>query len=460
MIQVYENVFNDESIDHLFNLTEHMNYAQGRVGGRVNLKQKNRKDLYIKTPNVLRYIDDIVYDKLYDEVKNTFGKRIDFRESWKIGFYNSVEKGFYNLHTDDSRETKYRTISMVSALSNPDDYEGGVLRFPNLNKEFKLKKGSVIVFDSSLMHGVTEVTSGERKVLISFFFDEIGAELKKIIMKIPETNKTFIDNYKPLLSNLRIEYKTPENVVTYGDVDYSDIKQKSWTDIDDYVFEKNDSDTLFISFAGMGWKDSIPTFNFYNFMKQYNNVDKLFLRDTGPPNSSVWMCRYYLLGFRHNSNSLEESIEFLRNLIGNKYKRIVAFGCSAGGFAAMLFGNILKFDEVIVFNAQSVINHIKNDVIKDEYNAPRTCRFLAAQRKDSEFYQKCLDLKNYQPFFPKITFHYSDKSNKGIDKLHAKYLEEDKNMTLIEHSSNDHLLALELKKSGELKKIIDDLFMQ
>ena len=91
-----------------------------------------------------------------------------------------------------------------------------------------------------------------------------------------------------------------------------------------------------LQLAGMGWKQSIPTFNFYNFMKSYKNVDKLFLRDTGPPNSSVWMCRYYLLGFRHNTNSIEESIEFIRNLIGTKYKKIVAFGCSAGGFAAML----------------------------------------------------------------------------------------------------------------------------
>ena len=460
MIKVYENVFDDESINNLLNLTKNMAYAQGRVGGRVNLTQKNRKDLYIKTPNVLRYIDDIVYDSLYNEVKKTFGKRIDFRESWKIGFYNSIEKGFYNLHTDDSRETKYRSISMVSALSSPDDYEGGILRFPKLNKEFKLEKGSVIVFDSSLLHGVTEVTKGERKVLISFFFDEVGAELKKLIMKIPENNTKFIDNYKPLLSNLRIEYKKPENVVTYGDIDYSDVQPKSWTDSDDFIFEKNDSEVLFISFAGMGWRESVPTFNFYNFMKQYKNIDKLFLRDTGPPGSSVWCARFYVLGFRHHSNSIEESIEFLRNLIGKKYKRVVAFGCSAGGFAAMLFANILKFDEVVVFNAQSVINHIKDDVIKDIYNAPRTCRFLAAQRKDCEFYQKCLDLKNFQPFSPKITFHYSDKSNKGIDKLHAEYLKFDKNVDLIEHSSNEHLLALELKKSGELKKIIDALFKQ
>jgi predicted 2-oxoglutarate/Fe(II)-dependent dioxygenase YbiX len=455
MFQVYENVFDDESVEHLLNLTRNMKYCQGRVGNCVNLKQKNRKDLYIKTPNVLRYIDDIVYDTLYEDVRKTFGKRIDFRESWKIGFYDSLVKGFYNLHTDDSRETKYRNISMVCALSDPNDYEGGILRFPKLNKEFKLAKGSVIVFDSSLLHGVTEVTKGERKVLISFFFDEVGAELKKLIMKIPDSNITFIDNYRPLLTNFKIEYKTSGFLTCLGDIDYSDIKNKSWTDVDDFIFEKNDSETLFISFAGMGWKQSIPTFNFYNFMKSYKNVDKLFLRDTGPPNSSVWMCRYYLLGFRHNTNSLEESIEFIRNLIGTKYKKIVAFGCSAGGFAAMLYGNLLKFDEIIVFNGQSVINHVKDEIIKDVYNAPRTCRFLSMQRKESDLYQKCLDLKSFQPFHPKISFHYSDKSNKGCDKLHAEYLKFDKNIRLIEHDSRDHLLALELKRSGDLKSIID-----
>ena len=48
-----------------------------------------------------------------DEVLLNFGKNIKFRESWKIGVYKGEEESFYNYHTDDARETKYRCISMV-----------------------------------------------------------------------------------------------------------------------------------------------------------------------------------------------------------------------------------------------------------------------------------------------------------------------------------------------------------
>jgi len=242
-----------------------------------------------------------------------------------------------------------------------------------------------------------------------------------------------------------------------GDKDYSDFNEHKWTDQDDYWFEDNNSDTLFVSFAGMGWKNSLPTFNFYNFMKKYKSVDKLFLRDTGPPNAKTWACRYYLLGMRHNTHSLEKSIEFIRDtfVTNKKYKKIVGFGCSAGGYAAILYGSKLKFHKIIAFNPQTNIDKYKDEVMKDRYNAPHTTQYLRNQRKDSKFYQDSLDLKKLQPYISKIEIHYSDKSNHGRDKIHAQYINDDENVDIIEHMSNSHLLALDLKNAGELHKIIE-----
>lgn len=456
MFKIYKNIFDDEF--STFVKSNARVYHPGRVGNRINLNQKNRQDSYLKDPTVLESIDTKIYDKIYNDVRETFGgKEIKYREPYKVGFYNGENKGFYNLHTDDSRETKYRCISMVTALSDPEDYEGGVLYFPNLKKEFKLEKNSAIVFESSILHGVTPVTSGQRHVLITFFFDDNGKNVRELLNPSLKKNTKWDMTYRPLISglNLNIEYKKAD-VIEIGDTDYSDINKHAWSDEDDFWFEDNDSDTLFVSFAGMGWKESIPTFNFYNFMKSYK-VDKLFLRDTGPPKSKAWACRYYLLGMRHNTNSLEETLEFLRQKMSvKKYKKIVGFGCSAGGFAAILFGSHLNFDTIIAFNPQTHIGQYKDDVMKDEYNAPRTCRFLRNQRKDSKLYQDSLDLKTLSPFKSRIRIHFSNKSNRGCDKLHAKYLDDDSNVEIIEHDSNSHLLALELKGTGDLKQIIDD----
>ena len=165
--------------------------------------------------------------------------------------------------------------------------------------------------------------------------------------------------------------------------------------------------------------------------------------------------RYYLTGLKNNTNTFEETIEFIKKLtIQKKYKKIVALGCSAGGYAAILYGSLLKFDKVIAFSPQVVLNKKKDLLIGDIYNAPNTCTWLTNKNKDNAFYQKCLDLKNISPFNTKIDIHYSTMGSNGCDKKHAIYLE-DKNCKIIEHPGNDHMIALTLRNNGKLKEIID-----
>jgi predicted 2-oxoglutarate/Fe(II)-dependent dioxygenase YbiX len=452
--KIYENVLSNNIIDELLNYTKTNDYQIGKVGNRVNLNQKIRNDYFISSENLITKIDNIVYDQLYNNVCEHFST-IKYREKWKIGHYLSDNEGFYNFHTDDARETKYRKTSMVCALSDPNDYEGGELFFKDLNKTFKLQKGSVIVFKSSLLHGVKAVTKGQRYVMISFFFDDHGYTIRQQLHP-----NIIIANYIPKLNNIKIEYNHNTKIVQSGnliktlqepmeDIDYSDKHSHSWSDKDDYYFEDNDSDILIITFAGMGWKTSLPTFIFHNFLKDYKNIDKLFVRDLS--------CRYYLTCLKNNTSSLEETIKFLEKCIFKKvYSKIIALGCSSGGFAAILFGHLLKFTKVVVFSPQTVLTNKKEDIIQDSYNAPKTCQWLRNLNKTNEFYQKCLDLKNFIPFNTTIDIHYSKNANNGADKKHAQYIESG-NCKIIEHDGRNHLLALEFRDSGKLKEIIDEL---
>jgi len=437
--KIYNNIFNDDNINYILKSINEKNFVNGKVGNRINLDQKRRRDLYITNSDLLSKIDDIFYENLYDDIKINFSD-IKYREKWKIGHYNSDNKGFYNLHTDSAGDTNYRITSSVSMLSEENDYEGGELHFPDLNKKIKLKKGQVIVFKSNLLHGVYPVTSGDRKVLISFYFDDEG--MKK---KLSRNNNVNYLNYKPILTNSYVKI----NYTSLGDIDYSDLHNNhKWSQKDDYIFEDNNSDMLLVSFAGMGWKKSPPTFIFYNFLKSYNNLDKLFLRDL--------KMRYYITGLLNSSKNYDETLKLIRNLVNvKKYKKIIALGCSAGGFAAILYGSQLNFDKIIAFSPQTVINKKKETLIHDIYNAPNTCKWLTSLNKDNEIYQKSLDLKNFQPFKSKIDIHYSINGNKGIDKKHAEYLLSE-NCQIIEHPGNDHMIAISLRNNGKLKKIIDN----
>jgi predicted 2-oxoglutarate/Fe(II)-dependent dioxygenase YbiX len=451
--KIYDNVLTDDVISYILTNLNEDRYTDGRVsaGSRVNKKQKNRKDLFINDRSMLNKIDDTVYNSIYDDVKSNFSD-INYRENWKLGKYLGDENGFYNVHRDDSDETAYRSTSMICALSDENDYTGGELCFDSLKKNLKLEKGSIVVFKSSLFHHVTPVTSGTRIVLISFFFDEMGKTVKQKLN--PKMNINF-NNYKPVLTSMKLTYdETVDDQQlkqimdqTTGDIDYCDNNQHPWTNKDDFWFEDNNADTLLVSFAGMGWKKTIPTFIFYNFFGSYTNMDKLFLRDID--------CRYYMTGLKNTTNTLEDTVQFIKEKIdAKKYKRVLGLGCSAGAFAAILYGQLLNFDKVIAFAPQTVINHKKEDLIEDIFNAPNTCKWLRNRKGENELYQKSLDLASFKPFSCPVDIHYSVHGNKGIDKKHALYLE-DNRCKLFEHPGNNHMIALTLKNNGKLRSILE-----
>jgi predicted 2-oxoglutarate/Fe(II)-dependent dioxygenase YbiX len=77
--------------------------------------------------------------------------------------------GFYNPHHDAFKEKNPRMYTFLIALN--DDYEGGATAFPRLQKEYRLKKGDVLLFDtldnygfrhSAALHGGKPVTAGEK----------------------------------------------------------------------------------------------------------------------------------------------------------------------------------------------------------------------------------------------------------------------------------------------------------
>ena len=63
---------------------------------------------------------------------------------------------------------------MTLMLSDSSEYEGGDLEFQHVvNGEFhtqtvKLERGDILIFPSMVSHRVTEITSGNRNVLVAW----------------------------------------------------------------------------------------------------------------------------------------------------------------------------------------------------------------------------------------------------------------------------------------------------
>ena len=118
----------------------------------------------------------MICTSMTDTLSNFLNKKMDL----KTMFYGVMLKGSKNdLHTDnyieinDPKSVRENSKDDWSGLLYLNDgYEGGMLEFPEENFYIKPKPGTFIFFQGShnLPHKVTEVTDGERNVIVSFFW--------------------------------------------------------------------------------------------------------------------------------------------------------------------------------------------------------------------------------------------------------------------------------------------------
>ena len=88
-----------------------------------------------------------------------------------IMFTKSTEGMGYGRHIDNSYMSSGRAdLSFTIFLNSKDNYDGGELFIENINSEesFKLNAGEIIIYPSTYLHSVKEVTKGERLVCIGW----------------------------------------------------------------------------------------------------------------------------------------------------------------------------------------------------------------------------------------------------------------------------------------------------
>lgn len=160
--RVYRGVFPPETCDHVRGL------ASKRLGPSTVSLDKNVDENVRKSETAWLGPEDPVVRFVMETCASMTDRPIGNCEKLQVLRYKPG--GFYKPHQDAfADEANMRLHTCVVALN--DEYEGGATAFPNLGKEYRLKKGDVLVFDTlndwgrmtpEALHGGLAVTSGEK----------------------------------------------------------------------------------------------------------------------------------------------------------------------------------------------------------------------------------------------------------------------------------------------------------
>lgn len=134
--------------------------------------------------------------------------------------FSRYRKGMhYGRHLDDAlmdRPNALRTdVSVTVFLNEPDCYEGGelLMHSPYGEVEIKLPAGHVVVYPSTTLHQVNEVTQGERLVAVTWAESHVREAEKREILFDLDAIKTALNGKLPDSTETELVFKTYSNLL-------------------------------------------------------------------------------------------------------------------------------------------------------------------------------------------------------------------------------------------------------
>ena len=149
--------------------SENNDWEDGKkTAGSLASKVKNNLQLNRKSETSKKNAGFIVKKILTNQLIKSFALPKNIHG---LMFTKSLKGMKYGRHIDNAYMSSGRAdLSFTIFLSKKNDYEGGDLIVENINTEnkFKLNEGEIIIYPSTYLHSVEEITNGERLVCVGW----------------------------------------------------------------------------------------------------------------------------------------------------------------------------------------------------------------------------------------------------------------------------------------------------
>lgn len=202
---------------------------------------------------------------------------------------------------------------------------------------------------------------------------------------------------------------------------------------------------LLVAFAGQAKR--LYEFEHFEFVKSTAHADcsKIYCLD---PNLN-----WYQSGINAELNSIPKMSAYLQELLNLAQPTHVRFiGVSAGGFAALLFGHLLKADSVLAFGCQTFLI----PELEEQYRVPGMEEYDTKGKSIPSGGEYILDLYpllstwNGKTIY---TLHVGEGCLK--DRIYAEHLKACPNVQIKYYSCNTHACASQLLQAqGKLSEVV------
>jgi len=173
MLAVIPAVLGKTQIEQVQSLLKNGQFVDGRLSAGTRAKQVKKNEELQAAAAQMEQLNSIVMGTL---VQHPHYQAMAMPVRVATPYYARYTKGMhYGDHVDDPvmgpPGGQYRSdISTTVFLNEPDAYDGGelVIRTGFGEQTFKLTAGDAIIYPSSSLHHITEVTRGERLVAVTW----------------------------------------------------------------------------------------------------------------------------------------------------------------------------------------------------------------------------------------------------------------------------------------------------
>lgn len=173
MLITIPNILDKQRLDFINEVLKKSNFVDGTLSAGMAAKRVKNNEELAADEQQMQQLNNLVMGSLvqHDEFK---AAAIPFRVA--APYYARYSKGMtYGDHVDDpimgGPGQQYRSdVSTTVFLNEPSEYEGGELVITTSfgEQKIKLAAGSAVVYPSSSLHHVAEVTNGTRLVAVTW----------------------------------------------------------------------------------------------------------------------------------------------------------------------------------------------------------------------------------------------------------------------------------------------------